>query len=84
MKAIVYLWDVPPGGGATGLVPGSHRLPEGPRQTLYGRYTRGDQDVGGLDDGDNSIVDGAGAEDDSDDSSGVDPSDPQGSVFWGN
>ena len=55
VKAIVYLWDVRPGGGATGLVPGSHRLPEGPRQTLYGRYTRGDQDVGGADDGDNSI-----------------------------
>ena len=52
----MYLWDVQPGGGATGLVPGSHRLPEGPRQTLYGRYTRGDQDVGGADDGDNSIL----------------------------
>eukprot|EP01051_Picozoa_sp_SAG22_P003015 SAG22_NODE_142_length_17922_cov_10.990406_5_plen_153_part_00 len=30
------------------------RLAEGPRQTLAGQYTRGGQDVGGVNDGDNS------------------------------
>ena len=54
VKALVFLSDVPANAGATAVVPGSHRLPQGPRQTLLGRFTRGGQDVGGGDDGDNS------------------------------
>ena len=35
VKAIVYLHDCPPHGGANGVVVGSHRLPFGPRE-VYG------------------------------------------------
>jgi ectoine hydroxylase-related dioxygenase (phytanoyl-CoA dioxygenase family) len=55
VKAMVYFWGVAVNEGCTALVPGSHRLSDGPRQTLGGRFTRGGQDVGGADDGDNSF-----------------------------
>jgi ectoine hydroxylase-related dioxygenase (phytanoyl-CoA dioxygenase family) len=34
VKVFVGLWDLPPNGGATAVVPMTHRIPTGPSQTL--------------------------------------------------
>ena len=41
IKVLMNFWDVPADGGATAVVPGSHRLQEGPQQTLAGRFFDG-------------------------------------------
>ena len=41
VKTFTNLWAVPFNGGESGLVPGSHRLPEGPEQTLHVRFRSG-------------------------------------------
>ena len=41
IKAWVYLWDVPRECAALMVVPQSHRLPDGPTQTLDARFTNG-------------------------------------------
>ena len=41
IKTFTNLWAVPFNGGESGLVPGSHRLPEGPEQTLNVRFRSG-------------------------------------------
>lgn len=43
-KLFVWLWDVPPGGGATTVVPGTHRLPGRP-QTMLARVGLDDYPV---------------------------------------
>ena len=41
VKMFVSFWDLPADGGATAVVPGSHRLPEGPSQTLSRGFSSG-------------------------------------------
>ena len=41
VKTFTNLWAVPCNGGESGLVPGSHRLPEGPERTLQCRFRSG-------------------------------------------
>lgn len=46
MKTFTYLFDVPEDGGCTTLVPGTHRLPGGPRETLRCRFAGAAHDFG--------------------------------------
>ena len=41
VKAFTYIFDCQLSGGESGLVPGSHRLPDGPEQTLDVHYRSG-------------------------------------------
>eukprot|EP01047_Picozoa_sp_COSAG01_P055561 COSAG01_NODE_6200_length_3797_cov_318.655760_4_plen_285_part_00 len=45
IKVLINLWDIAEDGGGTAIVPGSFRLPEGPRQTLAGHFSRGGQEA---------------------------------------
>ena len=41
IKCFVNFWDVAENGGPTACVPGTHRLPEGPQQTLAKTFNQG-------------------------------------------
>lgn len=41
IKVSTFLYDVPPDGGCLTFVPGSHRLPNAPQQTLDGTFAGG-------------------------------------------
>jgi hypothetical protein len=46
VKTFTYLFDVHEDGGCTTLVPGTHRLPGGPRETLRCRFAGAANDFG--------------------------------------
>ena len=41
VKAFCSFWDTPANGGSTAVVPGSHRTPAGPKDTLSRKFTGG-------------------------------------------
>ena len=46
VKTFTYIWDVPSNGGCTTVVPRTHRLPGGPRETLSSRFAGAAHDFG--------------------------------------